>query len=478
MKVQIKALDLSRLGILAARRWPAVGRQRSVRCIPRHATHSRCRRLVATPAICDPVDVGKAQVVQVSPDELVRALRRIAAKLDRPLSARDVPLGLWRALLREFGSVAAAREAARLPGPLLNYRWSEDSLLDEIRRLARSGVRIVHQDLKDAGREDVLGAITGYFGSIVSARRLARVPDPPRKTWVPEPWDEERVVAMILERCRAGEPLASSKVPARYVAAGIRYFGSWPAAIEASGLNYDDVRLRRAEYTRSELLALLRELPRKRPDMSREDLFALSYQSALVRHFGSIDNALRRAGLDDWPPRVREQTLSPDTVIKMLRTRRREGESTTVMDVKTDSHLLWFSAMVHFGDWDGALAAAKLERDSVQRSYWTREMILDELRARHERGESLRTTTVLREAPALYHAAKKHFGGYVTAAREIDGAPWATIDWSRDRVIVELQGHARAGGQLTQLGVGSALANACERYFGGMRKACRAAGLR
>lgn len=425
----------------------------------------------------DGLIVGKAHVVDSPPDELVHALRRIAAKLKRPLSARDVPLGLWRALLREFGSVAAARTAADLPGPPLNHRWSEDGLLDEIRGLARDGVRIVHQDLKDAGREDVLGAITSYFGSIVRARRLARVPDPPRRTWIPERWDEERVVAEILARHRTGEPLASSKVPGRIVAAGIRYFESWPAAIEAAGLDYNDVRLRRPAYTTKELLALLRGLPCEQPDMSREDLFALSYHAALVRHFGSIDSALRRAGLDDWPPRIREQTHSATTVIKLLRARRQQFKSTTVVDLKTDNHRLWFSAMVHFGDWGSALAAAKLEPDSVQRSFWTRDEILEALRARHARGDSLKTTTVLREDPALYAAAKSHFGGYVAAAREVDGAPWATIDWSRERVIAELKRHARSGGQLTQKDVGSPLANACGRYFGNFTSACRAAGV-
>lgn len=147
------------------------------------------------------------------------------------------------------------------------------------------------------------------------------------------------------------------------------------------------------------------------------------------------------------------------------------------MDVKNDSHLLWFSAMVHFGDWDSALAAAKLERDSVQRSFWTRDLILEALGARHESRKSLKTKIIEREDPALYAAAKNHFGSYVAAAREVDGAPWATIDWSRERVIAELKRHVRSGERLTQKDVGSPLANACGRYFGNFTSACRAARL-
>jgi hypothetical protein len=157
----------------------------------------------------------------MSADELVGQLRGLASKLDRPLGARDVPLAMWRAILHRFGSVAAARELAGLPGPPTNSRWSEDGVLDEIRRLARSGVTITFNGLRDAEREDVNGAIVMYFGSIVRARWLARVPHPPRQLGEWTKWDEERVVAEILARHEAGEPLASSKVPPKFIAAAV-----------------------------------------------------------------------------------------------------------------------------------------------------------------------------------------------------------------------------------------------------------------
>jgi len=212
--------------------------------------------------------------------------------------------------------------------------------------------------------------------------------------------------------------------------------------------------------------------------MTREDLFALPYQGALVRHFGSVDRALKRAGLEDFPPRVRGQMLDRASVITQLRARRASGKTTRVIDVQADDHLLWFSVKVHFASWDDALAAAKLAPEEIPRGSWTRETVLDALRARHASGRSLQTMTILREDPALHAAAKKHFGGYVAAAREVDGAPWATIDWSRERVIAELRTRVRAGEKLTQDGVGSPLANACGRYFGNFTSACHAARVR
>ena len=412
---------------------------------------------------------------EMSRDQLFARLRKIAATLDRPLEARDIPQTMWRVLLSRFGSVAKARSAAGLPGPPLNHRWSEDGVLDEIRALARAGVTINHPGLKDTGREDVVGAIVTYFGSIVRARRLAGVPHPPHHYGGWSSWDDERVVAEILARHHAGEPLACSRVPGKLVAAAIRYFGGWPDAIEVAGLDYDAVRLRRRTYTDKELLDLLRDRARTHPDMRREDLAKLPFRDAVVRLFGSVDAALDRAGIEGWPRRVRERTLSARAVLEAVRARHRAGNSTRTATVQKEHHLLWFSGVVQYGTWRRVLAAARVP-DVAPRA-WRREEILEALRARLAKGKSLKTTTILRDGPALYAAAKKHFGGYVNAAREVDGAPWATINWTRDLVIKELRRAARAGNRVTTNRVSSALANAAGRYFGTFTAARRAAGL-
>ena len=76
-----------------------------------------------------------------------------------------------------------------------------------------SGLTIRYRDLELAGREDLVGAIRTYIGSIVRARVLPNVPHPPRAPHVEERWDEDRVVEDILELHGAGEPLAYSKAP-------------------------------------------------------------------------------------------------------------------------------------------------------------------------------------------------------------------------------------------------------------------------
>jgi hypothetical protein len=75
--------------------------------------------------------------------------------------------------------MANARRAAGLPQPALNRRWSADRVVEELRRRANAGLATTERALRKAGRIDLIGAIQRYFGSIVRARRVARIPGPP-----------------------------------------------------------------------------------------------------------------------------------------------------------------------------------------------------------------------------------------------------------------------------------------------------------
>jgi hypothetical protein len=157
--------------------------------------------------------------------EVLAELRGIAAQVDRPLHATDIPDGLRFAVQRHFGSIEAARDAAGLPHPDLAHRWSREILTAEIRKLHRAGIRITDIELAKQ-RPDVLGAIRHYFTGIADARRAARVPDPaPLIATRRQRWDEARVVAEIEELDRSGESIAASKVSNALLKAGKRYFG-------------------------------------------------------------------------------------------------------------------------------------------------------------------------------------------------------------------------------------------------------------
>lgn len=407
---------------------------------------------------------------------VVKELRRLAAASKTPLSAGDLPQGLWYALKRYFGSIEAAREATGVAGPERARRWSKEAVAVELRRLHGRGVRLTDNALKgDYGA--LLAAIGEHFGSIVDARRYARVPEPPplppRKR---ERWDEQRVVAEIEELHGCGESVASSKVPTPLLKAGLRYFGSWKDAVEAAGLDYDKVRLAHEPYDEDEVTDLLRALRKSEPDMRWSEIGRRGFYPAIVRLFGSLEPALERAGIDDWPVRERMRALSKSRAIAALRLREREGKSTARETVRREHNVLYHSGIIHYGEWRRFCEAARIDTESHNRR-WTADTLLDALRARERSGLSLKPEDVKRDDSRLHASVVSYFGSYVRAVELVADAPWALTKWSPTLVIEHLKAAARGRDRLTAREAGGSLANACQKYFGSYSAACRAAGL-
>ncbi|MFN0248651.1 MAG: hypothetical protein ACKV2T_17310 [Kofleriaceae bacterium] len=406
----------------------------------------------------------------------VKAFRRLAAASSEPLKTTDLPQGLWYALRRYFGSIDDARVAAGVAGPEHPRRWSKETVAAEIVRLHRKGVRITNLGLKDE-HGALLGAITEYFGSIVVARRAARVPEPaPLLVKKRQRWDEARVIAEIEELHRSGESVANSKVPNPLLKAGKRYFGSWKNAIEAAGLNYDEVRLAHEPYTEEDLLEILRDLARDQPEMLLSDLGYKGFFPTILRLFGTLDVALERARVKDWPVRERLRALSKSEALAALRQRERDGLSTARETVREEQNVLYHSGIIHFGEWQRFCDAAGVDTDSHNRS-WTVDKLLDALRVRDRRGLSLKPEDVKREDSRLHSSVLAYFGSYVRAVELVADAPWALTRWTPSLVLARLKEAARGRDRLTAREAGGALANACQKYFGSYSAACRAAGL-
>ncbi len=359
---------------------------------------------------------------QSSRSKLVEELRRLDAGSQTPVGATDLPYSLWFALRSEFGSLEAAREAARVRAPDLSRRWSKEEVVAALRRLHADGVRITELGMKD-DHGDVLGAVQKYFGSIVLARRAARVPEPaPIGGGKRQRWDEQRVILEIEELQRNGESIAASKVPNPLLKAGKRYFGSWKAAVEAAGVAYDDVRLAREAYTEQTVLAELRALSKQRPQMTMGELYACGFTPAVYRFFGGFEQALERARLVDWPERARSPAMSREEVIAAIRRREREGKATNQGAVSRDDHHLWYSGAVHFGEWRLAAEAAGVDLAEHNRS-WTPESIIAALREREWAGLSIRSSDVKREDSRLYGSAIAYFGSYALALERVKAGP-------------------------------------------------------
>jgi hypothetical protein len=287
-------------------------------------------------------------------------------------------------------------------------------VIREIRRLHRAGARITDLGLRD--HRDLLSAIRAYVGSIVEARRAAGVPEPERPYKKRQRWDERRVIAELEELDRSGSSLAASKVPTALLKAGTRYFGSWAKALEAAGFDVAEVRLVREAYSEREVLAMLRDLAAREPSMRLGELYEQGFMPAVMRLFGSLDHALARARLVDWPLRERRSAMSRDEVLASIRKRERDGVATNWEAVHQDDYHLWYSGILHFGEWRRAAERAGVSLDEHNRK-WTRETLLAALRERKRRGRSMRATDVKDDDGGLYASIVWHFGSYAAGYR-------------------------------------------------------------
>lgn len=296
-------------------------------------------------------------------------LRRRAA--NRPLRLNDLPAPVRRAVQRHWGSMTAARKAAHLPAmpPGRRRLWTPDRIVAEIRRLQRAGQHLSCNAVAKAGRGDLVSAAWERLGGWTRALDLAGVSFTKRRPPAEFVWDAASVVSGIRSRHRRKESLAVTKTPSSLTSAANRLFGSWRDAIEAAGLDYDEIRLV-GRYSDEHLLAWLRTLARAHPEMRLHELEQRGeHVVACRRRWGSLEAAADAAGLDGWPVRVRRDLLSRTEVIRAIRRRARSGEALNFTAVRSERGTqLADSALKVFASWDDAVAAAGLPPQRSMRS--------------------------------------------------------------------------------------------------------------
>jgi hypothetical protein len=126
-------------------------------------------------------------------------------------------------------------------------------------------------------------------------------------------WSQELILERIRELRERGSDLTPSEVGARHgalVSAAERYFGNWPAAVRAAGIDYEQVResgrrrrsARISKWSRERIVAEIRRLHQAGEDLSWA-VMERKYQplcAAAVKqcYFGSWRAAMEAAGLD------------------------------------------------------------------------------------------------------------------------------------------------------------------------------------
>lgn len=173
-------------------------------------------------------------------------------------------------------------------------------------------------------------------------------------------WSKDAIAIEILRLYAAKEPLNYGDVQKsnlRLLRAATRYFGSWQAAVEFAGLDYEAIR-RYKVWTQDRIVEQIQKYHREGKDL-----------------------AWRHVSLE----------LDPPLAAAAIRPNR-------------------------FGSWKEALTAAGLDYEEIRRHRaWDPDQILAEIRRLHEEGASLRVSDAAVEHPSLVAAARRHFEGWYEA---------------------------------------------------------------
>lgn len=346
------------------------------------------------------------------------ALRKLARRA--PVRIPNLEAPLRRAVFLYWGDLASARRTLKLSAPPPNRkRWDRDLVIAEITKLARRGEHLSCSALIKGGRFDLVQAAQKYCGGWVRARELAGKSFQRQQAAISGAWNSARVLEEIKERQRTGVTLANSKIPSALRSASQRVFGSWRAAVEAAGLDYDAICLLRT-WTDEELHAWIRGVAEANPEMNLDEFYAYGEQATTcVRRWGTAEAAGRAAGLKDWPQRERSPALPRREVIRALRARAKAGGQLNFVEVRASSggHHLLNSIYRHFRSLDEAIEAAGLPPQRLVHPIWTRKEVLAHLHDWNRAKLGLRPNDIKLRDSRVYSAIFKVFGSYEAAMR-------------------------------------------------------------
>src|SRR5213596_6749 len=193
-------------------------------------------------------------------------------------------------------------------------------------------------------------------------------------------WDKPRIKAELKKLHRAGANLSYNALARRkqsLVSAAAYHFGSYRAAVEAADIDYADVS-RRPRWTKQNIISLIKQAKRSGEDLHwsavtrrRDELGKAAFASLQPRLFGRWDRALSAAGLDaDEVSKYRK--WDRNTVAFELRARVQDDEPLNSGAIQQDDSGLHAAAVRHFGSYDAALRAARVDpREVRRRRTWT-----------------------------------------------------------------------------------------------------------
>lgn len=259
-------------------------------------------------------------------------------------------------------------------------RWTREEIIRRILDCDAKGypLRVGHPGIS----QPLYQAASRIFGSWRNALQAAGI-SPNRRNRV-DKWTPAKILLVIRKLSQRRRPLRKKELEERFgsmVSAARRFFGSWPKAILASGV--DPVKLQRiVPWTRERVLEVVLTRTLRNQPVAARSMEPHSIVEAGRRFFGSWLATLEAAGLDSSTALIRPRCAkpsaeascitdsvnepsrkpfwNPDSVITAIRTRLHKQKPLHAKALMQEEKSLYRAGRRYFKSWRNALLAAGL----------------------------------------------------------------------------------------------------------------------
>ncbi len=258
-------------------------------------------------------------------------------------------------------------------------KWTKEKIIRTIKDLQSEGHSLSTRKMAELGYSGMVTTTykDEFFGSWRNAIRAAGF-DPKKVCKRKRKWTQERILEEIQRLYDEGEDLSHSAAKKNHqylvvVAVEDRNFGSWRNAIEAAGLDYEEISKHRF-WSKEKIVKRIQELNEEGEDLSHEaaknKYGALVSAASSKRYFGSWKDAIEAAGLDYSDIR-KINRWTKDNIIETIRELHDQGKSVNNSNMRRMGYRGMMEAASReksFGSWAAAVEAAGLDYSEVRKS--------------------------------------------------------------------------------------------------------------
>ncbi len=226
------------------------------------------------------------------------------------------------------------------------------------------------------------------------------------------------ILAEIRRLHRAGRHLRQRDVANWLYLSASRTFGTWRAAVQAAGLNYDKVS-GIEHWSRERVIAEIQALAKRHVLLNAtyvQQHFPTLHNVAVKRFPRSWAKALFAAGLNPYEHKMPRGRWDNTKAAKWVRKHARRGRS--VLAQRAPVSLVSYVQSRTKGGWAAFVESLGLVYPGIKRRRdWTADKLVAEMRKRKRAGLPMYYKAVQRTYQALIFQAKKFFGSWDAARR-------------------------------------------------------------